>query len=311
MSFRRLVLFASVSLSCACLVGCGKSGQKAKSGPVEKRIVVGGKNYTEQYLLPEIARQLLEQAGFKVELKTGVSSPIMRQSLERGQVDLYFEYTGTAYTVYYKQKDMAILTDPAGIYAWLKEKDAAKGLVWLDRIRFNNTYTLMVRDDFQSQNNIKSISDLAAFAKKNPSAVTVGLDAEFWERPDGFKKLIQVYDFAVPVKNVKRMEVGLTYMALKNKDLLVAMGFATDGRIVGFGLANLVDDKNFFPVYNPAPVVRSEILDKYPELVEIFQPLTTKLTTEAMQKLNAAVDVNKETIEAVASKWLRAEGLLK
>jgi osmoprotectant transport system substrate-binding protein len=308
-------MLAGVCVSCVGLVGCGKSGETksdtSKPGTAEKRIVVGGKNYTEQYLLSEMARLLLEQAGFQVEMKTGVGSVIIRQSLEKGQVDFYFEYTGTAYTLYHKQNDPNILTDPVGIFNWVKEKDASKDLVWMERINFNNTYTLMVNKDFQVKHGLKSVSDLAAFAKKNPDALKVGLDAEFWERPDGFKKMMKVYDFSVPVKNVKRMEVGLTYMALQNKDLTVAMGFSTDGRISGFGLSNLEDDKQFFPVYNPAPVVRREVLDKYPELAEILRPLNSRLTTEVMQKLNAAIDVDKQSIELVASNWLREQGLLK
>ena len=108
---------------------------------------------------------LLEQAGFDVTLKTGVGSSIARKSLENAQFDLYYEYTGTAYTLYYKQKDAEIMTDPEKVYDWVKKADSEKGLVWLDPVKFNNTYTLMMNKDEADKLNIKSISDLGSHIK--------------------------------------------------------------------------------------------------------------------------------------------------
>ena len=131
------------------------------SGPAvagEKGLIVGGKNFTEQLLLPELAGILLGQEGFDVTLKTGVGSVIARKSLENAQFDLYYEYTGTAYTLYYKQNDTEIMTVPEKVYDWVKKADSKKGLVWLDPVRFNNTYTLMMRKTEAEKLGIKTVS---------------------------------------------------------------------------------------------------------------------------------------------------------
>ncbi len=107
------------------------------------------------------------------------------------------------------------------------------------------------------------------------------------------------------------MTVGLTYQALKKGLVNSAMGFSTDGRIAAFGFVNLVDDKSFFPVYNPVPVVRKEILDKYPEIEGILKPIADNLTTEEMQQLNKAVDVDHKPVHDVAMDWLKSKNLIK
>jgi osmoprotectant transport system substrate-binding protein len=276
----------------------------------DKRITIGGKNFTEQYLLPELAKLLLEDEGYSVNLRTGVGTAIARQSLETGQIDMYYEYTGTAYTVFYQQDDTEIMTNPGKVYDWVKKKDAEKGLIWLEPVEFNNTYTLMMRREDSERLGVKSISDYGQFVEKDPDEITFALEAEFWERPDGFRALMDLYGFRMPVRAVKRMDMGLTYMALRNDQVTSAMGFATDGRIAAFDLVNLEDDKGFFPVYNPAVVIRKEVLDKHPEIRDILRPLGEKLDTDAMQRLNAEVDVEHRDVTTVAREWLQENGLL-
>lgn len=276
----------------------------------DKRITIGGKNFTEQYLLPELAKLLLEDEGYSVNLRTGVGTAIARQSLETGQIDMYYEYTGTAYTVFYQQDDTEIMTNPGKVYDWVKKKDAEKGLIWLEPVEFNNTYTLMMRREDSERLGVKSISDYGQFVEKDPDEITFALEAEFWERPDGFRALMDLYGFRMPVRAVKRMDMGLTYMALRNDQVTSAMGFATDGRIAAFDLVNLEDDKGFFPVYNPAVVIREEVLNKHPEIRDILRPLGEKLNTDAMQRLNAEVDVEHRDVTTVAREWLQENGLL-
>jgi glycine betaine/choline ABC-type transport system substrate-binding protein len=121
---------------------------------------------------------------------------------------------------------------------------------------------------------------------------------------------MKLYDFRVPYGKVRKMDSGLVYQALRDKNVDVSMGFATDGRISALGYVTLDDDKNYFPTYNPSPVVREDALEKYPELKEIFQPLSKKLTTEEMQKLNAQVDLKNKDEEDTARDWLKANGLI-
>ena len=300
---RSMIKLLGLFLACALAFAPVVSAEK-------KELVIGGKNYTEAYLLAEMGRALLEKGGFKIEVKTGVGSTLARQSLENGQFDLYYEYTGTAYTVYHHQKDPAVMNDPAKVYNWVKGKDAAKDLVWLEPITFNNTYTLMMKKDTAKELGIGSISDMAGYVKEHPKALTVGVDIEFYERPDGLKKLMKAYGFRLDRSQVKKMETGLTYKALRDDQLQIAMGFATDSRITAFGFVNLVDDLKFFPVYNPVPVVRKEVLEKYPEIRTILMALTNKLTTAEMQKLNAAVDIDHRNEREVVCEWLTAQGLL-
>ena len=276
----------------------------------EKKIVVGGKNFTEQYILSGMAKILLEKNGFEVEMRTGVGSTIARKSLENGQIDLYYEYTGTAYTIYHKQKDRSIMTDRVKCYNWVKDADASEGLIWLDPVRFNNTYTLLMRKKQAEKLGIKSISDLSRYINRNMKKLVIGMGAEFWERPDGFKPLMKLYGFTVPYNRLIKMDDGLVYKALKEKQVDVSMGFSTDGRISAFGFVVLKDDKSYFPVYNPAPVVRKEVLDKYPQIRNILKPVSKKLTTQEMRHLNALVDIDHREVHEVALEWLKRKGII-
>jgi len=134
---------------------------------------------------------------------------IARKSLENAQFDLYYEYTGTAYTLYYKQTDTKTMTVPEKVYEWVKEADSKKGLVWLDPVKFNNTYTLMMSKAEAEKLGIKSISDLGVYVTKNPDKLIFALDSEFWERPDGFKGIMKLYNFKLPAKQIKKCLWGL------------------------------------------------------------------------------------------------------
>ncbi|QGT99930.1 ABC transporter, substrate-binding protein (cluster 13, osmolytes) [Candidatus Syntrophocurvum alkaliphilum] len=133
-------------------------------------------------------------------------------------------------------------------------------------------------------------------------------DHEFSVRPDGLPELVQVYGFEFD--DVEVMDLGITYGALREHQVAAAMGFSTDGRIAAFDLVNLVDDKNFFPVYNPAPVVRTDVIEQYPELEELMQPVSDALDTDTMLELNASVDVDGKDVTQVAVDWLNSEGIL-
>jgi len=270
----------------------------------DKRVVVGGKNFTEQYILAGMAKVLLERNDFDVALQTGVGTAVARRALLNDQIDMYYEYTGTAYTVFYKGADRDMMTDGEAVYKWIKKQDAEKGLIWLDQVKFNNTYTLMMREDQAEKLDIETIGDLARYINENPDKLVIGVNAEFWERPDGFKPLMSHYGFQVLYGKVRKMDSGLVYKALRDGNVDVSMGFATDGRIEAFGFTTLEDDKDYFPVYSPVLVIRKEVIDKYPEIETILKPIADKLTTQQMRQLNAAVDVRHKDVEAVAREWI-------
>ncbi|MGA8019857.1 MAG: glycine betaine ABC transporter substrate-binding protein [Desulfobacterales bacterium] len=276
----------------------------------EKKLVVGSKNFTEQQILGQIMIQLLQAKGFTCEDKTGLGGTLVaRKALENGQIDIYMEYTGTALVIMLKEKK--IITDPKECYAFVKKADLERnGLVWLPYMSFNNTYCLMMRKDDAAAKGIKTLSALSAYVKANPDAIRFGTGPEFYARSDGYKPLQKKYDFKFPRDKIIKMDDGLLYKALKDGQVDVAMGFATDGRIKGYDLVVLEDDLNYFPVYNPAPVVRKETAEEYPELESIFSALAEKLDTQTMTDLNYAVDSEHKSVADVAHEWLKSVGLI-
>jgi osmoprotectant transport system substrate-binding protein len=276
----------------------------------EKKLVVGSKNFTEQQILGQIMIQLLQAKGFTCEDKTGLGGTLVaRKALENGQIDIYMEYTGTALVTMLKEKK--IITDPKECYAFVKKADLERnGLVWLPYMPFNNTYCLMMRKDDAAAKGIKTLSDLSAFVKANPDAIRFGTGPEFYARPDGYKPLQKKYDFKFSKDKIIKMDDGLLYKAVKDGQVDVGMGFATDGRIKGMDLVVLEDDLNYFPVYNPAPVVRKDTAKEYPELESIFSALAEKLDTQTMTELNYAVDGEHKSVADVAHEWLKSVGLI-
>jgi osmoprotectant transport system substrate-binding protein len=277
----------------------------ARAQPAPPRVVVGGKNYTEQLLIAAITNQYLGAKGFSVDLRTGLGTAALRQAQEAGQVDLYWEYTGTSLITFNKVTDKL---DAAATYARVKELDAAKGLVWLKPSRANNTYALAMRRADAQAKGVASLSDLAT--KVSAWALKFGCNAEFYSRADGLAPLQQAYGFQFGRENVVRMDTGLVYQALRDKQVDVGLVFATDGRIPAFDFVVLRDDKGYFPDYAMTPVVRKAVLDAHPNLAGLMDALSARLDDQVMSRLNAQIDVEKRTVEQVAGDFLKAEGLI-
>jgi osmoprotectant transport system substrate-binding protein len=276
----------------------------------EKKLVVGSKAFTEQRILGAILIALLEKNGYQVEDKTGLGGTVVvREALVNKQIDTYVEYTGTGLLVLLKHEKG--ITDPKECYETVKKEDLEKNsMVWLPYMNFNNTYCLMMRDEDAKKLNIKTLSDLAKYVKANKTAITLGLNGEFYARADGYRPLQEAYGLDFPDDKIVKMDPGLLYNALKDGQVQVALGFATDGRIKGFNLVVLEDDKHFFPVYNASVVVRKETAETFPDLEKIFGELAKKLDTPAMTDLNYQVDVEHKTVKDVARDWLKKAGLL-
>ena len=276
------------------------------AGAGAQNIVVGGKNFTEQQIMSQMTAQLLQAKGFKPDVKAGMGSAVLRQAQESGQIDVYWEYTGTSLITYNKINDRL---SPADTYAKVKELDAAKGLVWLNPSKANNTYSLAMNADDAKKQGIATISDLAAKVKSG-AKLTFASNAEFYARPDGLKPLEEKYGFEFPRESVKRMDTGLVYQALKDHQVDVGLVFATDGRVPAFNFVILKDDKGFFPNYALTPVVRKQVLDANPKLADYLNALSAKLDDATMARLNASVDVDKKTVEDVARTFLKEQGLV-
>lgn len=269
-------------------------------------IVLGGKNFTEQHLITEMTAQYLEAKGYDIDKNAGLGSHVLRSAMENGQIDIYWEYTGTSLITYNKIKERM---SPEETYNTVRDLDAEKGIVWLEPSAANNTYCLMMRRADAAKRGIASISDLAA-AMNDGADLTFASNAEFAERPDGLRPLQKKYGFKFPRANLKKMDTGLTYKALAEEQVDVAMGFATDGRIVALDFVVLEDDKGYFPNYALTPNIRDRVLKAHPELGDLLNALSTTLDDATLAKLNARVDVEKETIEAVAESYLKDQGLI-
>lgn len=269
-------------------------------------VVVGGKNFTEQQIMAEMTTQLLKAKGFTVDKRAGLGTAPLRQAQEAGQIDVYWEYTGTSLITFNKVADKL---DAQATYAKVKELDAAKGLVWLNPSKANNTYALAMRKKDADAKGIKTLDDLATKVKGG-EALKFGCNAEFYARPDGLTPLQKTYGFDFGRENVVRMDTGLVYQALRDAQVDIGLVFATDGRVPAFDFVILGDTKGFFPTYAMTPVIRKETLDKNPKLAEILNGLSAKLDDPTMAKLNASVDVDKKTVEEVASGFLKAQSLV-
>lgn len=293
--FTLLVLLTIFSL---VLAACG--------GGEEKSAIVGSKDFTEQLILGQITVIALEDAGYDVDDQVGLGgTSINREALVAGEIDIYWEYTGTAWITHLGHEDA--ITDPQECYDKVLAEDAGNDLVWLAMAPFNNTYTLMMKQTKGNELGIKSISDLAAYINGGGDA-SLCINQEFYARPDGFRGVEALYGFQFDEAQVIMMDSGLTYKALQDGQCTTAMGFATDGRIAAFGFFNLEDDKQFFPVYNPAPVVRK---DANPDdIAKVLDPIAKTLTTEKMMELNKRVDIDEEDVKDVACDFLKSEGFV-
>ena len=234
-------------------------------GAAAQTIVVGGKAFTEQQIMTAMTVALLKAKGFTPDRKAGMGSAAVRAALENGQIDVYWEYTGTGLGVFNKITDKFASAEDA--YRRIKEVDAAKGIVWLNMSPVNNTYAFAMNRDEAQKRGIVTMSDFAK-AIKSGAKLTFASNAEFYARPDGLPGWQTAYGFEFERDNVKRMDTGLTYNALKDRQVDSAVVFATDGRIPAFNFVVLKDDKHYGAPYNLTPVVRKEVLDKNPKPVQ-------------------------------------------
>jgi len=280
----------------ALISGCGKS-----SGTV----VIGSKNFTEQIIMGNMLATLIEKnTDLKVDRKLNLGgTDVAFNALKSGDIDMYVEYTGTGLVNILKKPSQ---NNPDAVYSEVKKDFKEKyNLDWLEPIGFNNTYTLAISPSVEEKYHPKTISDL----KKISSNLVLGSTMEFTERPDGYPGLKKTYD--IEFKSVKGMDSGLRYPAIEKGDVDVIDAFSTDGMLEAYNLTVLKDDKNFFPPYYAAPLVRDDTLKKYPELKVVLNKLAGQIDDETMRQLNYKVDKLGEDPKTVADDFLKSKGLIK
>ena len=269
-------------------------------------IVVATKPTSEQYILGEIIAQLIESnTNIPVKRVFGIGGGTsnIHPAMLSGEIDIYPEYTGTAWLFVLKKEK---INDPDSLYSSL-EKIYKKeyGLSWVTRFGFNNTYTLALPEEIAHKEDIESISDLSIKSKK----FAFGAEFDFFEREDGFKGLSKKY--ALEFNKVVELDINLKFNALENKTVDVINAFSTDSRIQQMNLRTLKDDKKFFPAYQAGIVIREETIDKYPELRKVLEKAGNTINDSSMTNLNYQVEILKKTPEEVAKTFLKLKGLIK
>ena len=269
------------------------------------RIVIGSKNFTESLMLGELLAQQIEaHTSLKVERRFYLAgSYICQQSILSGRIDIYPEYTGTALTAILKEKATG---DRAQVYQRVKsEYEKQFGLTLAAPFGFNNTFAMEIRGDDARRLNIQALSQAAGFTPQWHA----GFGYEFMERPDGYPGLAATYGlhFAAPPRI---MDLGLLAPALKEHQIDMAAGNATDGLILAFDLFVLADDRHYFPPYEAVPVIREQTMKEHPELNQIFADLGGKISDQEMQKLNYALDGQHRDAKDVAREFLKSKGLI-
>ena len=270
---------------------------------------VGSKKFTEQLILGHIAKQALEFRNASVKNQINCcSTSVLRTSLTKGDIDMYWEYTGTGWITHLNHTTP--IQNAQGQFDAVKKEDAANGVTWLPRAPLDNTYALAIRKEaVAGLGNVKTLSDLGTLIRTRPNDVTVCVNAEFLVRDDGLPGVEKHYGYKVPPNNVAKLDTGLIYKAIDDGKICnFGVVFATDGRIEGLGLSVLKDDKSFFPVYNAALNVKTSVFTKYPQLEKMFALISAPLTNELMQKMNADVDVRGKFPEEVAKEYLATQG---
>ncbi|HET8999433.1 MAG TPA: glycine betaine ABC transporter substrate-binding protein [bacterium] len=299
---RKVGLVAGVILLALMLLAPAVS-QVYGQGTGKPTVSVGSKSFTEQLIVGNMVAQLLESKGYPVNRKLGLASTaIVHAALLKGDVDVYVEYTGTGLVTILKQP---VIGDPQAAYDAVKKMYAEQfHLIWAKPWGFNNTYALMMRQSDAERLKIKSISDLRSPAKD----LILGSTIEFASRPDGIPGLTKQYGLAF--KDTRAMDPGLVYQAIASRQVDIISGFSTDGRVPQLKLAVLQDDQKFFPPYYAAPVLRADLVQKSPIILEVLNRLAGKINDSTMAKLNFDVDGNRRSPEEVAAEYLKGLHLI-
>jgi osmoprotectant transport system substrate-binding protein len=285
-----------IVLAWVLLAGCSNSP--------DRRIVIGSKNFTEQLILAELMAQHIEaKTDLKVERRLNLGGTfVCHQGLLSDELDLYPEYTGTAYSAILK---LPPLNDPQGVYQKTQQNYNQRfKLEWTEPLGFNNTFAMVVRQEDAQRLKLKTLSDAAKYTPK----WVAGVGYEFADRADGLPGLSKAYGlkFSGPPRT---MDLGLIYRALTAKQVDIVAGNSTDGVLSRLNLVILKDDKRYFPPYQAAPVVRQQTLQKYPQLRRALKDLGDRISEAEMQKMNDQVDSQKQDVKKVVEDFRSRKSL--
>jgi len=275
-------------------------------------LVMATKSFTEQHILSAMTVLWLQKKGFEVVPKRNIATTIGRNALLNKQIDMVWEYTGTSLIIF-NHINQPMSSQQA--YETVKKLDARLGLVWLNPAPMNNTYAFAMTRERAEKEGISTMSQLVAkieqVRKTDPDHIwRLGLDLEFSGRSDGMKPLQKTYNLTLDRPQIRQMDPGLVYNAIRDGFVDAGLIYTTDGRVKGFDMKVLEDDKHFFPSYNVTPVVRQDVLASHPGLDTALNQLSAQITDEAITELNKRVDIDHQSPETVARDFLKSKNML-
>lgn len=273
-------------------------GSKKVLSQIKSTIRVGSKNFTENLIVGELYALALEDAGYKVERVPNIPGSHIHNSIVNGEIDIYPEYTGTGLL---SILELDLITDPQKGYDIVKsEYEKRFNLIWLDYSSVNNSQGLVIRTDVAKKLGIKTISDL----QKHVSKLRFVTQGEFNERADGIPRLEGIYgEFDLNPVQIKVYDNSLKYKMLLRKQGDFAPAYTTEAQLLNSEFTLLEDDKNAWPPYNLAPVIRKPVLKANPEIADILNKVSASLNTKKMIELNAAVDLDNRPYKLVAKEY--------
>ena len=308
---RALGLLVVAAIALVIMSGCAGPGGGGK-GP----ITVGSKIDTEGSLLSQIIILMLRDNGFEAIDKSQFGpTSVVRKALETGELDVYPEYTGNG-AFFFDEADSDVWKDALRGYERVRKLDMeAFNIVWLEPAPANNTWAIAIPQELAAKEGIKTLDDFAAYVNSGGYVKLIGSE-EFVTSPVALPTFMEIYGFSLKQDQLLTVSSGDTAQTEKaasegTDGVNAAMAYGTDGSLSAFGLIILDDPRGAQPVYEPAPRVRGEVMEKYPEIADILNPVFRTLTLETLQTLNAKIAVEGQNAIDVARDYLTAQGFLK
>lgn len=306
-----LILFAALALVLsACSNTVNTNGNNAKSNSSNSKkggvIVIGGKPWTEQRILPYILADYIQaKTNYPVKVRNDVGeTSVLQAAITQGKIDMYVEYTGTGYLAVLKHKFKPSQTAQKVYQITKKDYEKKYNLTWTAPLGFQNTYAITVRQSTAKKYHLKKSSDITKYSNQ----LVFGAPATFYGRSDGYKYMKSSYNYQF--KKHVSLKPGLMYEALKKGQVDAIPAFTTDARIDLYHLAMTKDDKHIFPPYYAAPVVRMDTLKSHPKLKGVLNSLKGKISVKEMRHMNGEVDIHHKKPENVAKQFLKDKGLI-
>ncbi len=303
-----MIRWKSAAAALALLLSAGLGAAQA--------VTVSSKIDTEGTLIGTMIALALEAKGIPVENRVALgATPVVRQALLAGEIDIYPEYTGNA-AFFFNKADDPLWKDAAKAYETAKTLDGeANGIVWLTPAPANNTWAIAIRGDVAKENGLATLSDFGKWVTEGGTVKLAG-SAEFVNSAAALPAFQSTYGFTLKPDQLLVLSGGDTAATIKaaaeqTDGVNAAMVYGTDGGISAVGLVVLEDDKAVQPVYQPTAIIRKAVLDANPQIAEILKPVFESLDLATLQDLNARVQVGGEAASEVAADYLRSRGLIE